>query len=82
VQRLVNEMERDGLVRFGTNPHHQRSKLVLLTPRGRAAYDAAMKRQGPWARGLVAGLSTKQIEAATATLTRLDDQARAGERDA
>jgi len=86
VQRLVNEMERDGLVRFGTNPHHQRSKLVLLTPRGRAAYDAAMKRQGPWARGLVAGLSTKQIEAATATLRairmRLDDRTRAGERDA
>lgn len=68
VQRLANEMERDGLVRFGPNPHHQRAKLVLLTPRGRAAYNAAMKRQGPWARGLASGLSLKQIKATTETL--------------
>ncbi len=68
VQRLANEMEGDGLVRFEPNPHHQRAKLVLLTPRGKAAYDAAMTRQGPWARRLAEGLSTKQIEAATALL--------------
>jgi DNA-binding MarR family transcriptional regulator len=68
VQRLANEMERDGLVRFGANPHHQRAKLVLLTSRGEAAYAAAMKRQGPWASRLAAGLTAAQIEAATATL--------------
>src|ERR671924_1493333 len=38
VQRLANEMERDGLVRFAPNPHHERAKLVQLTPRGNAAY--------------------------------------------
>ena len=68
VQRLANEMERDGLVRFGPNPHHQRAKLVLLTPRGKAAYDAAMKRQGPWASSLSNGLSIEQVEATTETL--------------
>jgi DNA-binding MarR family transcriptional regulator len=86
VQRLANEMERDGLVRFGPNPHHQRAKLVLFTPRGRAAYDAAMKRQGPWARGLASGLSTKQVNAATATLRtireRLDDRSEQEDGDA
>jgi DNA-binding MarR family transcriptional regulator len=71
VQRLANEMERAGLVRFGPNPHHQRARLVLLTPRGTAAFDAAMKRQGPWASGLAAGLSAAQIEAAAATLRRI-----------
>jgi DNA-binding MarR family transcriptional regulator len=85
VQRLANEMEGDGLVRFAPNPHHQRAKLVLLTPRGKAAYDAAMKRQGPWAVGLAAGLSTAQIQAATAILRRirqrLDDQAEQGGSD-
>jgi len=85
VQRLVNEMERDGLVRFGPNPHHQRAKLVLLTPRGVAAYDAAMKRQGPWASALGNGLSIKQIEGATATLRtirqRLDDHPEQGNRE-
>jgi len=68
VQRLVNEMEHDGLVRFGPNPHHQRAKLVLLTPRGEAAYEGAMERQGPWASNLAHGLSIKQIEVATALL--------------
>jgi DNA-binding MarR family transcriptional regulator len=68
VQRLANEMARDGLVHYAPNPHHQRAKLVLLTPRGKSAYDAAMMRQGPWASGLANGLSVRQIEAATATL--------------
>ena len=86
VQRLVNEMEHDRLVRFGPNPHHQRAKLVLLTSRGQAAYDAAMKRQGPWASNLAEGLSTKQIETVTATLRtirqRLDDQVEEGNSNA
>jgi DNA-binding MarR family transcriptional regulator len=78
VQRLVNEMEADGLVRFAPNPHHQRAKLVLLTDRGRTAYGAAMKRQAPWAGGIAEGLTGRQIEEATITLRtmrqRLDDQ--------
>ena len=28
VQRLANEMERDDLVRFAPNPHHERAKFV------------------------------------------------------
>lgn len=68
VQRLANEMARDGHLRFGPNPHHQRAKLVFLTGRGKAAYDSAMKRQGPWASGLANGLTAKQIEIATTTL--------------
>jgi hypothetical protein len=34
VQRLANEMEQDGLVRFGPNPYHRRAKLVFLTSCG------------------------------------------------
>ena len=78
VQRLANEMERDGLVRFALNPHHQRAKLVLLPPRGKSAYDTATKRHEPWASSLANGLSIKQINAATATLRairqRLEDR--------
>jgi DNA-binding MarR family transcriptional regulator len=86
VQRLANEMERDGLVRFAPNPHHQRAKLVLLTTRGEAAYAAASRRQRPWASSLAAGLSDKQIEAATVMLRtirqRLEDHPSQGNRDA
>src|ERR1700693_3068161 len=67
VQRLVNEMERDGLVQFAPNPHHQRAKLVLLSSQGKTAFAAAMRRQGPWADDLATGLSGKQIATAAAT---------------
>jgi len=71
VQRLANDMERDGLLHFAVNPNHQRAKLVLMTPRGQGVYSAAMKRQGPWAQALAQGLTAQQIAAATAILKRL-----------
>lgn len=71
VQRLVNEMMDDGLVRLAPNPHHQRAKLVLLTARGKAAYEASIERQTPWARELAVGLPLKRIEGAAALLKEL-----------
>jgi DNA-binding MarR family transcriptional regulator len=68
VQRLANEMEADGLVRFAPNPHHQRAKLVVLTPAGKSAFAAAMKRQGAWASDVGVGLDARKIAAATAML--------------
>jgi DNA-binding MarR family transcriptional regulator len=68
VQRLANEMEADGLMRFAPNPHHQRAKLVVLTAAGKSAFAAAMKRQGAWASDLGAGLDPRKIAAAAATL--------------
>src|ERR1700730_7162077 len=56
VQRLANDLEREGFVRFAANPHHQRAKLVLLTARGQSAYAAAMERQKPWAKCLTQGM--------------------------
>lgn len=84
VQRLANEMERDGLLSFTANPNHQRAKLVLLTARGRAAYDRAMKRQAPWAETIASGLDPRQIEATTAVLATLRKrlEARAEEENA
>lgn len=86
VRRLANEMEGDGLVRFAPNPHHRRAKLVLLTARGQAAYDAAMRRQLPWASRLADGLGAKRIGSAAATLRairrRLENQAERGDDDA
>ena len=78
VQRLANEMQADGLVRFAPNPHHQRAKLVLLTPAGKTAFAAVMKRQSAWATELGRGLNAKPIETAAVILRtirqRLDDR--------
>lgn len=86
VQRLVNELARDGILRFVANPHHQRAKLVLLTARGVAAYEAAMQRQIPWAKSLTQKLSIREIEQATATLQalrcRIEDTSEGEQNDA
>lgn len=64
VQRLVNDLATQELVQFAPNPHHQRAKLVLITGKGKKAFNAAMQRQAPWAKKLSIGLSTAEIETA------------------
>jgi DNA-binding MarR family transcriptional regulator len=71
VQRIANELEAEGFVRFAPNPDHQRARLVLLTTKGQTAYAAAMKRWQPKARALGGGSTAKDIETTLATLRRL-----------
>jgi DNA-binding MarR family transcriptional regulator len=69
VQRSVDEMRHDGLVRLDPNPHNRRAMLVTMTELGSSAYRAASERQERWADVLAAGLSPEDIEAAS-LLTR------------
>jgi DNA-binding MarR family transcriptional regulator len=62
VQRLVNELAAQNLVQFAPNPHHQRAKLVVMTPKGEAVFNAAMARQGPWADALATGVTAQEME--------------------
>jgi DNA-binding MarR family transcriptional regulator len=71
VQRLVDEMLDDGLVRYAPNPHHRRAKLVLLTARGDMTYRAAMDRRAPWAFELASGLTSQAILFTTSILRRI-----------
>jgi DNA-binding MarR family transcriptional regulator len=71
VQRIVNDLERDGLVTFEANPHHRRAQLVVLTDKGRQAFEAAGRLQVPWVNGLADGLSVKEIDAAHRVVTTL-----------
>jgi DNA-binding MarR family transcriptional regulator len=64
VQRIINDLHREGLVAFAPNPHHRRAQLVVLTAKGTQTFDAAMRLQAPWANGLADGLSVKDVEAA------------------
>lgn len=69
VQRIVDDMRTDGLVRLEPNPHHRRAPLAAMTQRGEAAYAQAMARKDLWADVLTKDLSPDAIEAA-ATLLR------------
>ena len=79
VQRLVDDMRTDGLVRLDPNPHHRRAMLVVATERGDAAYRAAIARQECWADGLTAGLSPDEFEAASALLREMQRRIGASE---
>lgn len=68
VQRIANDLEAKGYLRFAPNPHHERAKLVLLTSRGRRAYDSAIRRWEPRAESLGKGLGKNSIVAATELL--------------
>ncbi len=72
VQRIADLLVEKGLVRFDANPHHQRAKLVVLTPKGRAAVKAAEERQRPWAREMMAGLTLERIATALEVLTHMN----------
>lgn len=71
VQRIANELETEGFIRFAPNPHHQRAKLVLLTRKGETAYAAANARWKPKASALGAGANLKDINTALSMLRRM-----------
>jgi len=71
VQRIVNDLQKEGLVAFETNPHHRRAQLVVLTDKGRLAFDAAMRLQAPWIDGLSDGLLVKDIKTVHYVITAL-----------
>jgi DNA-binding MarR family transcriptional regulator len=71
VQRIINDLHKEGLVAFDTNPHHRRAQLVVLTDKGRQTYDAAMRLQAPWINGLSDGLVVKDIETVQRVVTAL-----------
>ena len=54
VQRVVDDMRRDGLVRLEPNPHHRCTMLVAMTGHGEAAYRQASARQERRANDLAA----------------------------
>jgi DNA-binding MarR family transcriptional regulator len=62
VQRIVNDLQGEGLVAFQPNPHHRRAQLVALTDKGRRSFEAAMDLQAPWINNLANGLLVKDIE--------------------
>ncbi len=71
VQRIINDLHVDGHVVFQTNPHHRRAQLVVLTEKGRQAFDDAMELQAPWVNQLSEGLSPKELETVRRVITAM-----------
>lgn len=71
VQRIVNELEAEGLVAFKPNPVHRRAHLVTMSKKGEAIYAAADRLQRPWANRLAKGLDRANVERAAKLLSAI-----------
>ena len=74
MQRLADELEAEGLVKFIDNPKHRRSKLVQLTPRGDARYRELNARFLAVASTMGVGLSEADIRKTIEIVRRLSDE--------
>src|SRR3981189_577672 len=71
VQRIVNDLEKDGLIAFEPNPHHRRAQLVVLANKGKQTFEVAMRLQAPWINELSEGLRVKDIETTRSVMSAL-----------
>jgi len=71
VQRVVNELEGDGLLRLVENPGHKRARLVVLTPSGRRAFAATERARIRWTEAMATDLSGHDFAAVERTLQSL-----------
>ena len=71
VQRLVNELTRDGFVELHSNPDHRRAPLVARSAAGEAAYAEVMARYDAWAVRLATGLDRNALSNGQATLAAM-----------
>jgi DNA-binding MarR family transcriptional regulator len=68
IQRLADDMAKDGLVEFVENPGDARAMHLLLTEAGRATYDDALEREWQWSNAIAADFDAEQIDRAVALL--------------
>ncbi|MEE1752961.1 MarR family winged helix-turn-helix transcriptional regulator [Streptomyces sp. SP18CS02] len=71
VQRMVNDAAAGRLVDSIPNPAHQRSSLIRLTDRGRAAIDAVTAREHALLRQAGGSLAGKDVDACVRVLSRM-----------
>lgn len=81
VQRIVNDLHKEGLIDFEPNPHHKRAQLVVLTAKGRAVYDQAMERWTPWANSLAEGHTAEEIAVMGTVVREMHRRLEAAESD-
>jgi DNA-binding MarR family transcriptional regulator len=73
VQRVADELERDGLIAYEENPGHKRAKLVRLTPAGATALGRIQAAQRAWANELGGQIGVDDLERASEILARILD---------
>lgn len=71
VQRIVNDLIKQGWVELKENPHHKTAQLVLLTEDGQSVYQQAMQLQEDWINKLMKNLKPNDITTMKAVLGKI-----------
>lgn len=72
VQRVINRLLDQDLVRIEENPDHKRSVLYLLTPKGEKVFTEIRKREADPMRSLSETFSQADINVAADVLLRMN----------
>ena len=78
IQRLANEAAASGYVEFVDNPAHKRSKLVRLTPHGKAAVDDLTEHFADLGEALSQDMNLADLQTAAHTLQGLREKLLSG----
>ncbi len=73
VQRVVDLLVERGLVTMEANPHHQRAKLIVLTPAGRDALTEAEQAVVPLDAAILDRVGSDRLAVAVAVLREMND---------
>jgi DNA-binding MarR family transcriptional regulator len=73
IQVVISELLDRGDVELIENPAHKRSKLVRVTPQGRAAFKKTTERLVKWAGETAPAFKQSDLETATRVLRRLSE---------
>jgi DNA-binding MarR family transcriptional regulator len=77
VQRIIDVLHKESLVKFEENPHHQKAKLVTLTSAGHTVFKKVSAIQITWSNEIAEGLDLKDLDRVITMMRtireRLDD---------
>ncbi|NJP11061.1 MAG: MarR family transcriptional regulator [Leptolyngbyaceae cyanobacterium RU_5_1] len=76
VQKLANEMLKDGVIELVNNPAHKRSKLLRLTSRGDAVFQEMSDRIAKLAETLAKQQNAAQLQNAADVVKKLHERLR------
>lgn len=73
VQRIANDLVREGLAEYKENPADRRSPIVVLTPQGERVLAAIYERYDAWAKRIITQLNKDQLMRLAAELEAVSD---------
>jgi DNA-binding MarR family transcriptional regulator len=71
VQRVADDLVREGWAVYEENPGHRRAQLLRLTPRGRRALRRIQAAQRSWANAMGAEIGESDLRQASSVLARV-----------